>query len=168
MLLLDEPTNHLDIPAREALQAVLEDYSGTILLVSHDRYLIDRLATQIWEIREKHLVTFNGSYREYVLRKASGLDAAQVHKVLIPSRPMVRDNSKDTKRRTLELEKVEDRIHETEHTIQRLSKELEKAGERSAGGEKAVYDQLNRLSWEMAQAQARLEQLMGEWEKLAA
>ncbi|MGB9673944.1 MAG: ribosomal protection-like ABC-F family protein, partial [Anaerolineales bacterium] len=50
LLLLDEPTNHLDIPSQEILQAVLADYNGTILLVSHDRYLIDALATQIWEV----------------------------------------------------------------------------------------------------------------------
>ncbi len=51
LLLLDEPTNHLDIPAQEILEAVLADFPGTILLVSHDRYLIDALATQIWSVR---------------------------------------------------------------------------------------------------------------------
>jgi ATP-binding cassette, subfamily F, member 3 len=168
VLLLDEPTNHLDMPAREALQAVLEEYSGTILLVSHDRYLIDRLATQIWEIKKDKLATFNGTYREYVLRRATGSDARQVRQVLLPQRPMVRDNSKETKRRTLELEKVEERIHETERAIQRLSKELDKAGARSASGDKAAFDQLSKLSWEMAQAQAKLEQLMADWEKLVA
>ena len=65
LLLLDEPTNHLDIPAREALQEVLENYNGTVLLVSHDRYLIDRLASQIWEIKGAKLHVFRGSYREY-------------------------------------------------------------------------------------------------------
>ena len=50
LLLLDEPTNHLDIPSQEVLEAVLDDYKGTILLVTHDRYLVDALATQIWEI----------------------------------------------------------------------------------------------------------------------
>ncbi len=50
LLLLDEPTNHLDIPSQEVLQAVLDAYQGTILLVTHDRYLVDALATQIWEI----------------------------------------------------------------------------------------------------------------------
>jgi ATP-binding cassette subfamily F protein 3 len=52
LLLLDEPSNHLDIPAQEVLQQVLEQFEGTILLVSHDRYLIDHLATQVWELRE--------------------------------------------------------------------------------------------------------------------
>jgi ATP-binding cassette subfamily F protein 3 len=51
LLLLDEPTNHLDIPSQEILQEVLGQYPGTILLVSHDRYLIDALATQIWEVQ---------------------------------------------------------------------------------------------------------------------
>ena len=50
LLLLDEPTNHLDIPSQEVLEAVLDDYAGTILLVTHDRYLIDALGTQIWEV----------------------------------------------------------------------------------------------------------------------
>ena len=53
LLLLDEPTNHLDIDSQEVLQAVLADFSGTILLVSHDRYLIDALATQIWELTRR-------------------------------------------------------------------------------------------------------------------
>jgi ATP-binding cassette subfamily F protein 3 len=64
-LLLDEPTNHLDIPAQETLQAILEAFDGTILLVSHDRYLIDRLATRIWALEGGELHVHNGPYREY-------------------------------------------------------------------------------------------------------
>ena len=67
LLLLDEPTNHLDLQAQEILQSVLSEYPGTILLVSHDRYLIDGLATQIWEVvpSKRTLVQFNGTYSEY-------------------------------------------------------------------------------------------------------
>jgi ATP-binding cassette subfamily F protein 3 len=65
-LLLDEPTNHLDIPAQEALQEVLEAFEGTILLVSHDRYLVDRLATQIWHLEAGDLRVFKGNYGEFV------------------------------------------------------------------------------------------------------
>ena len=65
-LLLDEPTNHLDIPSQETLQEVLELFDGTILLVSHDRYLVSRLATQIWELRGGHLHLFAGTYDEFV------------------------------------------------------------------------------------------------------
>src|SRR5512135_937476 len=66
LLLLDEPTNHLDIPSQEVLQSVLDAYPGTILLVTHDRYLVDALATQIWEIdpQESHLGVFRGTYSQ--------------------------------------------------------------------------------------------------------
>ena len=67
LLLLDEPTNHLDLSSQEILQTMLSDFDGTILLVSHDRYLIDALATQIWEVKpdESKLFVFDGSYSEY-------------------------------------------------------------------------------------------------------
>jgi ATP-binding cassette, subfamily F, member 3 len=65
-LLLDEPTNHLDIAAQEVLQEVLENFDGTILLVTHDRYLVDRLATQIWNLEAGYLNVFQGSYAEFV------------------------------------------------------------------------------------------------------
>jgi ATP-binding cassette subfamily F protein 3 len=162
LLLLDEPTNHLDIPAREALQEVLESYNGTILLVSHDRYLINRLATQIWELRENRLQVFQGPYREFVLRKAVKTSPTQVRQVLLPERPMVRDNSKETRRRVQSLALLEDRIREQELTIQRLSAELQKAGETQA------FERIRKLSAQIAQSQAALESLMAEWEKVAA
>ncbi|MBE2271131.1 MAG: ABC-F family ATP-binding cassette domain-containing protein, partial [Anaerolinea sp.] len=65
LLLLDEPTNHLDIQAQEVLQEALEAFEGTILLVSHDRYLIAELATQIWQIDDGRLTVFKGSYAEF-------------------------------------------------------------------------------------------------------
>jgi ATP-binding cassette, subfamily F, member 3 len=167
LLLLDEPTNHLDIPAREALQEVLENFSGTILLVSHDRYLIDRLATQIWEIHDSRLHTFKGSYREYVLRRVAPSPAGSPRQILLPPKPMMRDNSKETRRRALELEMLEERIREQEHTIQRLSRELQKTGEKLATGERGASDRIQKLGWQVAQAQAKLDNLMAEWEQLA-
>src|SRR5690606_17216860 len=72
LLLLDEPTNHLDIPSQEILEAVLADYNGTILLISHDRYLIRNLATQVWALHvprrageRTDLVVYEGPYDEY-------------------------------------------------------------------------------------------------------
>jgi ATP-binding cassette subfamily F protein 3 len=167
VLLLDEPTNHLDIPAREAVQAVLEDYSGTILLVSHDRYLIDRLATQIWEIRAGELEIFPGPYRQFILRKASGASPIQGRKIILAPKPMARDNSQEVRRRELALSQLEERIHEQEKSLQRLSRELEKAGTGSASNGRNDFERINKLSWQVAKAQARLEELLGEWEKLA-
>lgn len=67
-LLLDEPTNHLDLPAQEVLQAVLDQYEGTILLISHDRYLVNQLATEIWELREGSLRIFANNYQTFVTK----------------------------------------------------------------------------------------------------
>ena len=69
LLLLDEPTNHLDLPAQEVLQQTLEAFPGTILLVSHDRYLVNRLATQIWDVRTKRLDVYPGSYDDYMEKR---------------------------------------------------------------------------------------------------
>ncbi len=159
LLLLDEPTNHLDIPAREALQEVLENFRGTILLVTHDRFLINQLATQIWEIREGRLEVFNGSYREYVLRKAARTSTAQARQLLLNPRPLARDNSKETRRREQSLDLVETRIREQENTLKRLSAELQKAGG-------SHFERIQELGWQVAKAQARLEELMREWETL--
>ena len=65
-LLLDEPTNHLDIPSQEALQAALEAFGGTILMVTHDRYLVDRLGSQVWELKNNRLRVYGGNYQEYL------------------------------------------------------------------------------------------------------
>ncbi len=71
-LILDEPTNHLDIQAREALEGVLDEYDGTLLIVSHDRFFIDRLATQVWAIGDdRRLAPHIGNYTDYV-RAAGG------------------------------------------------------------------------------------------------
>jgi ATP-binding cassette, subfamily F, member 3 len=65
LLVLDEPTNHLDIDAREALESVLNEYNGTILFVSHDRYFVDAVADTIWMVEDGTVHTFNGTYTEY-------------------------------------------------------------------------------------------------------
>ncbi|MGN6701169.1 MAG: ABC-F family ATP-binding cassette domain-containing protein [Thermomicrobiales bacterium] len=75
-LILDEPTNHLDINAREALEDVLDEYDGTMLFVSHDRYFIDKLATQVWAIAERNdrptIVPYLGNYTDYLRVAGSG------------------------------------------------------------------------------------------------
>jgi ATP-binding cassette, subfamily F, member 3 len=159
-LLLDEPTNHLDLPAQEALQEVLAGFTGTILLVSHDRYLIDRLATQIWELRSERLRVFKGTYREFVLQSTS--PSAAPRQILLPAKPLARDNSRDTRQRQQALALLETRIRDEELAVQRLAGELQRLGEKKA------FEQARELSWKFAQAQARLEQLTTEWESLAA
>jgi ATP-binding cassette subfamily F protein 3 len=156
-LVLDEPTNHLDIPAREALQDVLDAFPGTILLVSHDRYLVDQLATQIWELRDHQLKVFRGRYREFVLRQAVGRPQMAVQQTRQP----MRGNDKEARRRSQSLSLVEERIHAQEQALQRLYVELQKASERGN------FEQARTLGLQVAKVQSDLEQLMHEWESLA-
>lgn len=65
-LLLDEPTNHLDIAAKEAVEAALETFDGTVLLVSHDRYLVNEVAGRIWAVEDGHVTDYKGNYDFYL------------------------------------------------------------------------------------------------------
>lgn len=71
VLLLDEPSNHLDLPSRERLEEVLEAYSGTLVLASHDRFLLDRLCTRVWAIAGGRVIAFEGNYIEYLRREGA-------------------------------------------------------------------------------------------------
>jgi ATP-binding cassette subfamily F protein 3 len=65
LLLLDEPTNHLDLPSKEVITQVFKDYKGTILLVSHDRYILNQACDSIWEVKENKLTSYIGNYEDY-------------------------------------------------------------------------------------------------------
>ncbi len=73
LLVMDEPTNHLDYEAREALESALEDYPGTVLFISHDRYFINKVATKLWVVREGNLFVSYGNYDDYVYKIVKGL-----------------------------------------------------------------------------------------------
>src|SRR4029077_13457511 len=70
LLCMDEPTNHLDLASREVLEAALASFPGTIVFISHDRYFINRIATQVVEVTRGTLVTYLGSYDDYLDAKA--------------------------------------------------------------------------------------------------
>lgn len=166
LLLLDEPTNHLDIPSQEVLQAVLDAYQGTILLVTHDRYLVDALATQIWEIDpgESHLTVFRGTYsqmkeerekeaaRELEQKLAAGKPAG-------PAPKRVRDSAtKEERRRVARLQEVENRISGLEKQLGELGALLENPP--------ADPLEVRRLGQEYARVQTELDEQLGEWERL--
>lgn len=72
-LVLDEPTNHLDIMAREAVEAALESFDGTVLVVSHDRYFVNEVADRIWEIEDLEVKDYKGNYDFYLEEKQKRL-----------------------------------------------------------------------------------------------
>ncbi|MEO1289923.1 MAG: ABC-F family ATP-binding cassette domain-containing protein, partial [Chloroflexota bacterium] len=152
LLLLDEPTNHLDIPAQEVLQTVLESFSGTIILVTHDRYLVDRLATQIWEVRDEHLRVFKGNYQEYLSvleaeQEASG-NQPKAKKKVEPEKPAV-----DPKL----IQRVESQIIALEGEIKELETLLAHASKAGNG------DTITMLSKQYKSQQQRLHELNIEW-----
>jgi ATP-binding cassette subfamily F protein 3 len=134
-LLLDEPTNHLDIPAQEVLQAVLDEYSGTVLLVSHDRYLIDALATQIWEIDpdESALTVYNGTYsqmKEEREKQAARLAeqptvVSESRTASIESRKTKNVKNKEERRKIAQLQELENTIAALEADLANLGAQLE-------------------------------------------
>lgn len=166
LLLLDEPTNHLDLPSQELLQSLLGDYQGTILLVSHDRYLIDALATQIWEVEpaQRSLRVFEGTYSEYraalqaeALQAAAGKAAAQVQKTE-REHPRTANSAADRRRRE-KLRLMEAEIAELEAQIAVVSRQLE-----NPPGDAGKVVQLGR---DYQSLQHNLETRLSEWAILA-
>jgi len=168
LLLLDEPTNHLDIPSQETLQAVLAAYPGTILLVSHDRYLINALSSQIWEIdvNVENLILFEGNYQSYqvYLRedKAAAQDSINLDR---ESLDFYKDKKSaknralaDDRKRMSRLHDVETRISELENQLKDLANTL---ADPPGDAEEVVL-----LGQRYGDAEKELEQLLGEWETL--
>jgi ATP-binding cassette subfamily F protein 3 len=168
LLLLDEPTNHLDIPSQEILQAVLDDYPGTILLVTHDRYLIDALGTQIWEIEpdETRLTVFEGTYS---LRKEERERLAALHAAVELPRKRGTTPTATTKRADNAAAKAERRriarIQELENKIAALESELAQLGFRleNPPSDPARVAQLGK---EYARVQYEMDILINDWESL--
>ena len=166
LLLLDEPTNHLDIPSQEVLQAVLDAYQGTILLVTHDRYLVDALASQIWEIDpdESHLTVFNGTYsqlkeeREKQARaEADRQAAAEGVRRALPRR--TKDpGAKEERRRIAQLQEIENAIAKLEQQLGDLATLLEHPPADPA--------EVRRLGNEYTRLQDEMDSKLAEWEKL--
>ncbi|MGB1287653.1 MAG: ATP-binding cassette domain-containing protein, partial [Aggregatilineales bacterium] len=170
LLLLDEPTNHLDIESQEILQSVLEDFAGTILLVSHDRYLIDALATQIWAIAGDSVEIFNGNYQEYITARNQRLQQAEA---TLTASQNNGSNGRSKAANVAEkkhglnpyelkkqLEKVERQIETLESKIESLHGEIATAS--TAGNATKVRS----LGEEYADVEMQLGDMMTQWEML--
>ncbi len=163
-LLLDEPTNHLDIPSQEILEAVLADFEGTILLISHDRYLIDALATQIWALEAGRLEVFKGSYREFVEYRELKEVKSQTPNPKIPKtngkpkEARAAKPSAEERRRAQRAEELELIIESLEKRLAEISAELEAAGTDVA--------KVRTLGEEYAQVESDLAARLAEWERV--
>jgi ATP-binding cassette subfamily F protein 3 len=169
LLLLDEPTNHLDIPGREALEEALQDYDGTLIFVSHDRYFLSSLAQHIWYLRAGKLDAFVGSYAQW---RETQTPAAQMEQTE-PSAGKTRyerQRAAELQKRARERErkKLTERLHELEERINAVETEKERLEALLADtqlytdGEKA-----KRTTQAHRRILAELEALYAEWETVA-
>ncbi len=165
VLILDEPTNHLDMDSRDVLEEALEKFTGTILLVSHDRYLLDKLCTRIFEITSGTLTEFNGGFAEFMEQKRSRAAEAQAAGELIKQENQKREaeekkaasyrskeqRAKDAQRRTRikELEKLIDELEQKMNEVQNEMISPEVTADYVLMNEKcAEFEELKRLSAE--------------------
>ena len=160
LLLLDEPTNHLDIPAQEMLEEALQDFEGTIVFVSHDRYFIDAIATRLWVIDDGAVTLHLGNYsdlerrRQHVQRAAVAVESAR-------SRRLDQRITIDGEASGSSVSAVEGRIEELEAEVRLIEEQL---------ADHQTYDDPARVA-ELARAHedasGRLRALYQEWEQAA-
>ncbi len=158
-LLLDEPTNHLDIASREALEEALSCYEGTLFMISHDRYFINRLATKIYELSPQGAVCYDGDYDYYVAKRVE---------VSVPDEKAQKKNSdyKEAKERRSAMNRATGKLNRCEEEIAVLEQEIEelqKKMEESASD----YNKSMELFSECEKKKVKLETLMQEWEQLS-
>ena len=162
-LIMDEPTNHLDIASREALESALYDYDGTMLMVSHDRYFINKLADRILYLTHDGIAAFDGNYDDY-LENRQQLRASE--KPEEKAEEKGRDY-KERKRQEAEKRKILNRYAKVEELIDTTEKkiaELETAYDDP--GIASDYEKLGEISGQIDALKGELDGLMEEWESL--
>src|SRR5882724_2592901 len=182
LLCLDEPTNHLDLASREVLEGALAAFPGTIVFISHDRYFINRIATEIVEIGRGALVTYRGSYDDYLDSKARAATAPVAAPVApprpAPARPRPaaaepphasrRGSSRRSEQVTKDVRELRRRLEEVERQIHALEARLAELGQRL--GDPALYtdgERVREATAERKRAEEQVMWLMREWEQLS-
>ncbi len=159
LLVLDEPTNHLDVYARQALEDALEEYQGTILFVSHDRYFLKRMADRLLVFEEEGMEIFPEGYLQYL----SVLQQRAVDKVKkVSAKPKKVGDKKQERVRKARIGEVERSIESLEQTLEGIHQSLL---------EEEVYANPERcmeVNEQMQLNEQELDELMLEWEELMA
>jgi ATP-binding cassette, subfamily F, member 3 len=167
-LLLDEPTNHLDLRAKDVLLEAIARFNGTVVMVSHDRYFIDRLATRIFEVEGGHVHVYPGNYEDYLYRKQA--TNAQVSPSngaveVLPDRPSPDAVAAKVRRlNPIKLRQLQERCSFVEEEIPRIESSIAEA-EQSLG----VYESAEatqRLTQLLEQLREQHASLTAEWEEL--
>ncbi|MCX6627128.1 MAG: ABC-F family ATP-binding cassette domain-containing protein [Candidatus Solibacter sp.] len=177
-MLLDEPTNHLDMRAKDVLLTALQEYHGTVVFVSHDRYFIDKLATRVVEVENGKVRVYPGNYEDYLWRKQGGgsapasattqADDSPAAPVPAPAdTPAAAEPGKTgaTRLNPIKLRQMKERSHAIEDEITRL--EVEIADYEAALGNFVNVEETKRVHELLGARRADLEALMIEWQDVA-
>jgi len=175
-LLLDEPTNHLDMRAKDVLLTALQEYTGTVVFVSHDRYFIDKLATRVFEVEEGRVHAFNGNYEDFLWKKSGGGDAIQPHAEveLAESAPDGAKPAGDAsaskaaaqqRLNPIKLRKMKERRGAIEDEVTKLEAEI--ADYETALSNFVSVEETTRVTALLDSRRKDLEGLMAEWEEVA-
>jgi ATP-binding cassette subfamily F protein 3 len=169
VLILDEPTNHLDIPSQEVLQEVLSGFGGTLLIVTHDRYLIRNLATHIWAIEDGQLWEFKEGYEEYHEWKVQRLQERQARREETRgqtererAREARRVAEREMARRARRQAELEETIHQLETRLAQLETQL------TVASEQREVERVRELGAEYSQVEAELDELLAAWTDVVA
>ena len=175
-LILDEPTNHLDITSKEILESALNQYTGTVFFVSHDRYFINQTATRILELTGEMVVNYIGNY-DYYLEKHEELTKIYVNPSTKDARsiqpaeeaaPAAKADWQEQKAKQAQIRKIENALKKTEKRIEELETKIAEIDEAFAKPENATNSaKLNELSAEQNTYKKELEQCYEDWEELS-
>lgn len=171
-LLLDEPTNHLDIESKEILEEALNQYTGTVLYVSHDRYFINKTATRIMDLTEHKLLSYQGNYSYYLEKKETVeklfLDSEDLSSPKQKNESEAKLNWKEQKEREAYRRKIENNYKNAENKIQDLEEQIEKIDEETALPQYASdVAKLTELTRKKETLEAELNTALTEWETYA-
>ncbi len=173
VLIFDEPTNHMDIVGKETLEQMLNDYEGTVLFVSHDRYFVKRIADELLVLEDGHVEYYAFGYEEYeeknALRNAKYLEQMAFTKEganaskndVKTEKPKNYNPGKEESKRRRKLEKLEGQIATSEERLEQLKQELENPANASN------YTKLQEIQEQIDGEEEKLLLLMEEWEEYA-
>jgi ATP-binding cassette subfamily F protein 3 len=175
-LLMDEPTNHLDLRAKDVLLESLQEFHGTVVFVSHDRYFIDKLATRVFEVADGRVTVFPGNYEDYMWRKQRETEVLAetedkrlkpTQKVTVESTPVdgANDGGKARRINPIKLRQMQERLAQIEEEIARLE-----AGISECESSLACFvsvDETQRQTDLLNRRRSDIEVLMAEWEELS-
>ncbi|MGI6168410.1 MAG: ABC-F family ATP-binding cassette domain-containing protein [Christensenellales bacterium] len=158
-LLLDEPTNHLDIASREAFEEALDQYEGTLLIVSHDRYLINRMADRILHLTSQGVLAYEGGYDDYARCMQERPEALKEQAPKEADRPnnlyVLR---KQRQKQEADIRALERTIEHREQALEQLTQKMDQAA--------ADYSELLRCGEQMQEQRTELDSLYEQWEQM--